>query len=99
MGTHYYDDAFEWDTEKAASNWQKHGVSFEHGRQAFKDVFAVEVIDDRADYGEVRINLLGMYEGVVLHVTYTERGENQRIISARRASRDERVYYYEQNAS
>jgi len=49
-------------------------------------------------YGEERWNLLGMCEGVILHVTYTERGERIRIISARRAERHEQDGYYRQNA-
>ena len=47
---------FEWDVRKAATNWRDHGVSFEHATKAFADLFAVEVIDDRKDYGEERIN-------------------------------------------
>jgi uncharacterized protein len=46
------------------------------------DPFAIENFDDREDYGEDRINLIGMCEGVLLHVTYTERGKRIRIISA-----------------
>ncbi len=37
-------------------------------------------IDDRENYGDERFNLLGICEGVILHVTYTERGERIRII-------------------
>lgn len=50
-------------------------MSFQQGARALRDLFAVEWIDDRKDYGEERIDLLGMCEGVILHVTYTERGE------------------------
>jgi uncharacterized DUF497 family protein len=57
-----------------------------------------ERIDDREDYGEERINLLGMCQGVILHVTYTERGERIRIISARLATRNEQDDYYRENA-
>jgi hypothetical protein len=49
-------------------------------------------------HGEERWSLLGMCEGVILHVTYTERGERIRIISARRAERHEQDNYYRQNA-
>ncbi len=52
----------------------------------------------REDYGEERINLLGMCEGVILHVTYVERGERTRIISARRTERHEQDDYYRENA-
>ncbi|MGH7090442.1 MAG: BrnT family toxin, partial [Stellaceae bacterium] len=51
------------------------------------DVFQLGDIDDREDYGEERCNVLGMCDGTLLHVTYTERGPRIRIISARRADR------------
>ena len=92
------DDAFEWDDDKAAENWRRHGVAFTQGAMAAHDPFAIEWIDDRQDYGEERINLLGMCNGVILHVTYTERGGRTRIISARRATKDEQDDYYRQNA-
>ncbi len=71
---------------------------FEHATRAFRDPFAVESIDDRQDYAEERINLLGLVEGSVLHVTDTERGDKIRIISARRATRYEQENYYRENA-
>ena len=83
-------DSFEWDEDKAVTNWQRHGVSFEQARKVFRDPFAVEWIDDREDYGEVRFNRLGMCDGVILYVSYTDRGERTRIISARRAVKHER---------
>lgn len=89
---------FEWDTRKAARNWRDHGVTFEQGAKAIGDPFAVEWIDDREAYGEERANLLGMCEGVLLHVTYTERGDRVRIISARRAERHEQNHYYRENS-
>jgi len=42
------------------------------------------MVDEREDYGEERISLLGLYRREVLYVAYTERGDNIRIISARR---------------
>lgn len=93
------DDAFEWDAEKAAANWRRHGVTFDQAAIAIGDSFAVEVIDEREDYGEERINLLGICEGVILHVTYTEREERIRIISARRAEKHEQDNYYRENAN
>jgi putative transcriptional regulator len=75
---------FEWDTEKAAANWRAHGVTFDHAVKAFRDPFGVEWIDDRESYGKERVDLLGMSDGVLLHVTYAERGDLVRIISARR---------------
>jgi uncharacterized DUF497 family protein len=66
--------------------------------KAFRDPFAVERIDTRKDYGEERINLVGMCDGVIVHVTYTERADRIRIISARRAERHEQDDYYRENS-
>ncbi|MBK3401171.1 MULTISPECIES: BrnT family toxin [Methylobacterium] len=90
---------FTWDERKAASNLRRHGVAFEIALMAFRDPFAVEQIDDREDYGEERINMLGMCDGVILFVTYTERGEEIRLISARRAERHERDRYFRENSA
>lgn len=91
-------DNFEWDEDKAIANWQKHGVSFFQAIKAFDDHFATERFDARENYGESRINLIGMCDGVLLHVTYTERGERIRLISARKAQKHERNDYYRENA-
>jgi uncharacterized DUF497 family protein len=90
---------FEWDPAKAAANKQMHGVTFEEAAKVFDDPFAVERIDDREAYGEERINILGRCGGILLHVTYTERGDAIRIISARRAERHEQDHYFRENAS
>ncbi|MGO9742804.1 MAG: BrnT family toxin [Roseiarcus sp.] len=58
----------------------------------------MEWIDDRHDYGEEGVNVLGMCEGALLHVTYTERGERIWIISARRAERHEQDHYFRENS-
>jgi uncharacterized DUF497 family protein len=89
---------FEWDPDKAAQNLIDHKVSFEQAAVACRDPFAVEWIDEREDYGEERCGLLGLYGREVLYVAYTERGDNLRIIMARRADRDEQDRYYRQNA-
>jgi uncharacterized DUF497 family protein len=89
---------FAWDEEQAASNIRDHdGVAFEQAA-VFSDKFAVEWIDEREDYGEERSVLLGMTGGQLLYVAYTERGDNIRIISARRATRHEQDIYFRQNA-
>jgi uncharacterized protein len=90
---------FEWDNEKAAKNWRTHGVTFDQAAKAVNDPFAIEWIDDREVYDEERINLLGLCEDVILHVTYTERGNRFRIISARRAERHEQDDYYRENSA
>jgi uncharacterized DUF497 family protein len=91
-------EVFEWDDDKAAKNYARHGIPFEEAIKDFRDPFALELIDEREAYGEERINLIGMCEGVLLHVTYTERSECIRIISARRAERHEQDAYYRENS-
>ena len=92
-------DKFEWDAEKAATNLRNHGVAFDQAIKVFRDPFAIERIDERENYGEERVNLLGMCDGVILHVTYTERADRIRIISARRAERHEQEDYYRENSN
>jgi uncharacterized DUF497 family protein len=89
---------FEWDKTKAEENYAKHGVSFEMAKRVFQDPFAAEFLDDREDYGEERFVILGMVEGQVLYVAYTERNEVFRIISARRATQHEQEIYLEESS-
>jgi hypothetical protein len=89
---------FEWDEIKAAENVRHHGVSFAQAALAFRDLFAVEWIDLREAYGEERIILLGMTGNLLLTVVYTERAGRIRMISARRATRNEEDLYYRENA-
>lgn len=86
---------FEWDERKRRSNLRKHGLDF--GECAA--VFAGPVItasDDRYDYGETRYNTLGLLHGRVVSVVHTEEdGGLTRIISLRKADKDEQAYYFE----
>ncbi len=91
------DGEFEWDDDKAAQNYVKHGVSFGRARLVFADPFGVGEIDDRENYGEYRFTIVGMVEGTLIFVAYTEREDRVRIITARRATRHEQDDYYEQN--
>jgi uncharacterized DUF497 family protein len=84
-------DRYQWDAKKAEQNWRKHGVTFDQAVSAIEDQFAIEDID--AYEGEERWNLLGVCDDVILHVTYTMRGERIRIISARRATPHEQDRY------
>ena len=87
---------FEWDKEKARTNLAKHGVSFLTAAETFANEI-LERIDDREDYGEVRWIALGRADTEVFRVVYTWRGDTLiRIISAQKASRDERDIYYRQ---
>jgi len=88
------DDDFEWDDAKAAANLAKHKVTFEQGRLVFLDPSPVDGIDTSSP-GEDRLTMIGMSEGKLLHVTYTDRDGRVRIISARKADRHERKIYHE----
>jgi uncharacterized DUF497 family protein len=84
---------FEWDEQKASANLIKHGVNFDTVRSVFDDPFAIDIEDRSANYGEVRRRIVGLGNGLVLTVIYTERSETIRIISARKATRVERKEY------
>jgi uncharacterized protein len=84
-------DRYQWDAKKAEQNWRKHGITFDHAVTAIEDKFAIEDIDEYE--AEERWNLLGVCDGVILHVTYTMRGGYIRIISARRATPHEQDRY------
>jgi len=85
---------FEWDEEKARANLSKHRVSFLTAAEIFAHEI-LERIDDRENYGEIRWIALGRVDLEVYRVVYTWRGENLiRIISAQKASRDEREIYH-----
>jgi uncharacterized DUF497 family protein len=92
------DAEFEWDEDKAAESYLKHGVTFANAKLVFKDPFAVERLDDRFDYGEERFNILGMVRNRLLSVVYAIRDERIRIISARGAEPHERRKYHEENS-
>jgi len=86
--------AFEWDTAKNVANIAKHGIDFEDAIRIFEGP-VLESLDNRREYGEVRIIALGAVNGRELAVVYTMRGEDRRIISARRAHSRERKAYRE----
>ena len=92
------DGEFQWDDAKAGQNFTKHGVSFEAAKAIFKDPFAVEYVDDREDYGETRLLIIGLVDHRLLVVAYTMRNEAIRIISARAAEPFERREYHEQDS-
>ncbi len=87
------DREFEWDEAKAESNRRKHAVSFVAAARVFDDVFALHELDVDAGYGEQRLIGIGMVEGVLLTIVYTERGDRIRLISARKATKHEQGEY------
>ncbi len=85
---------FEWDDEKARQNIIKHGVTFDEAKAVFSDPFAFMRYDDRFDYGEDRFVIIGMSAAKVLYVVAVERDGPIRIISARKATREEADVYF-----
>ncbi len=82
---------FEWDAAKAQSNAQKHGVTFPEASTAFSDPLAAVFPDEDHSEDETREILIGVSErGRLLIVSYTERDDKLRIISARAATPSER---------
>jgi hypothetical protein len=90
------DSRFEWNDAKARANLTDHEVSFAAAKLVFDDPRALDEMDNRFDYGEDRFNITGMAEGMFLTVTYTERSGRYRIISARKATRNEQDDYFRQ---
>lgn len=87
---------FEWDPAKAASNLKKHCVSFEEARSVFYDEFALQFFDERNSEDEDRFLMLGLSsEAQLLIVCHCERhhGNTIRIISARKATKNESKFY------
>jgi uncharacterized DUF497 family protein len=82
----------EWDTAKARSNLQKHGVDFADAATALHDEMAITIPDDDPDE-ERFVTLASDALGRILVVAYTWRGPRARLISARAATRRERRQY------
>jgi uncharacterized DUF497 family protein len=84
---------FRPDSAKAVSNLKKHGVSFADAEGVLQDPLAVTVEDPDAE-GEQRFISIGLGSaGELLVVVWTERDDECRVISARRATRKERKQY------
>jgi uncharacterized DUF497 family protein len=78
----------EFDDAKDAANRAKHGLPLSFGAVIIANPIG-EIMDDRQDYGEVRINAFGLIASRLFVCTYTMRGEVYRFISVRKASRQE----------
>ena len=89
--------AYEWDETKRHANLVKHGIDF-RSLLAFDWATAAVVADRRRDYGEQRFRAFGLVDGRFCVVVFTPRHGVYRIISARRASRAERVKHEQEHA-
>jgi uncharacterized protein len=86
--------AYQWDRDKAASNLNKHDIDFADAVSVFSDDLATTVNDER--FEEERFITIGIDAfGRILVVVYTWRGDEIRLISARKATRSERNQYEE----
>jgi hypothetical protein len=87
---------FDWDENKAEHNLSKHGVSFEEAKTVFDDLLYVDFYDPDHSEDEERYLIVGQSSrGRLLIVSYTERGDSTRLISAREVTRTEREAYEE----
>ena len=86
---------FTWDEKKRKLNLAKHGIDFRDAAIIF-DGPLVTVDDAREDYGEPRYVALGILVDVVVSLIYTERGDQIRIISIRKALRHETRFFFSQ---
>ena len=86
---------FEWDEAKRRLNIRRHGIDFVDVMKVF-DVETVTLVDDRYEYGETRFLTLGLLNGIVFAISHTETDEVIRIISARKAQKDEEITYFKE---
>jgi uncharacterized protein len=85
---------YQWNRDKAAANLRKHGIDFADAVSVFSDDLAITIPDERFD--EERFITIGVDAfGRTLVVVYTMRDDEIRVISARKASRQERQQYEE----
>jgi uncharacterized DUF497 family protein len=85
---------FEWDERKRRSNLHKHGLDFEDCAKVFAGPTA-SWVDVRFDYGETRFRTIGLLNGRVVSIAHAESGEFIRIISFRRARKNEQAHYFQ----
>lgn len=89
---------YEWNEEKNKLNQQKHGISFEEAKEVFDDALQISKLDKRFSYFEERWITIGSTSKykvlVVANLFFTDDGEEIiRIISARKANKQERQSY------
>jgi uncharacterized protein len=82
------------DPDKDIKNRSKHKLPLSFGNEVLADPDLVEEIDDRMNYGETRWNALGMVNGVVYVLTYTDRDTGPHFISVRKAKGREPNRYF-----
>jgi uncharacterized DUF497 family protein len=87
---------FEWDPEKAKRNLKIHKVSFHEASPVFGDTMSLTIHDPLHSDEEDRFVIIGnSHKNRLLVVVHVERGNRIRIISARKATRKEKIQYEE----
>jgi uncharacterized DUF497 family protein len=90
---------FEWHSRKSARNEPKHRVTFGEAISVFEDTLSVTYPDVDHSDGEERVMIVGLTSsGSVLVVSHSFRDETIRVISARRATTKERLFYEKQSS-
>jgi uncharacterized DUF497 family protein len=88
----------EWDEEKRQINLRKHGFDF-YGIEAVFEADTLVILDNRFDYGEMRFVTFGLFHGRIVAVTHLQTDDLIRIISVRKATKNEQRKYFEQIAN
>jgi uncharacterized DUF497 family protein len=83
---------FDWHDAKHGQTLRERGFGFDFAALIFEGRVLTR-IDDRRDYGEVRVKAIGEVDGIVLVVIYTDRDDVRWIISARKANKRERALW------
>jgi len=84
---------FEWDEAKRRSNLYRHGIDVNVIEKILVGP-TISVVDDRFDYGEMRLQTFGLLNGKVVVITHTETDDVMRVISIRKATkREEKTYF------
>ena len=86
---------FEWDEAKRQSNLRNHGVDFVGIDKVFEGK-TITILDDRFGYGEERFVTFGLLDGRVVAIAHTETDEVIRIISVRKATKNEESSYFKE---
>lgn len=84
---------FIWDDVKNSTNRHKHGIDFEDAAKVFADTSRIEFFDEAHSNEEDRYITIGRVRNI-LFVVYTEREDKIRLITARKANKEERALYY-----
>ena len=87
---------FEWNSDKARSNLQKHQVDFDEASSIFEDPQFITFLDEEHSVDEERYITIGLSNNNrLLMVAHTERNDSIRIISARKVTKNEEKFYQE----